>query len=763
MVLGTALLVPALARPVAAGEGAFAPPDSAETRRGWSVAERFELGRRFVLTLDVANAFSSQNQAAIARAEARLAAIPGVQRVIGPARLLTFAVDRAGQVTASPLRPPVAEGDAAELEQRLGLRADATGWFVSTDGSTIRLLIDTADPARVQGPIEAAVADSGLVLLDGMVGRAPLWPDPERDAPGFGRRAPLEWALLLLAVPFLAVVIEARPVSRRAWLCVLGAASTTALPGITAPVSGLRWYALMIGGTAAAALVAVLLVDGVVRRLRKRGQMQALGRRAPLPLVVLSLLVLAVAAIQAPRLRMDTGLWSQTPLFFVDVRADLTEPVVLRELRRLTDLLRAEPGVDEAWSVADLFRAVPLPDALTSLGFAEGRRRGREGEPSQGSRLDVVGGGIPSDPQAARAILNGALADPAVALELAPELREALIAIRLDPDAGLTPAQVRRRVAALLRTHLRPAVLRVDVTDPALPYATRALGRGMLAEGAIERVSNLCDQAGRNLEPRQQAAIEETLRRVALAPRLDRAQYRLDAAREIETFVEEIAAAGHRVTLPHAAQRQRLIDALTAPAEEPSLANVVAGIAEVLGPRTPAKVTLARATELRRRLITLRRRAIVAWHARAILADADLPTEGGLSDEVRNATLEAMGPIVGVPTVPGTPGAFSLDAALAGGVVSDEALSVRWPPRLRLGLLAAAAACALLLAALGGRRALPWLPVALVPAAIVLIVPIVLGVSTSALYAAVLSGAVGGGTLFALAYAPGRGEAVDAG
>ena len=247
---------------------------------------------------------------------------------------------------------------------------------------------------------------------------------------------------------------------------------------------------------------------------------------------------------------------------------------------------------------------------------------------------------------------------------------------------------------------------------------------------------------------------------MALAPRLDRAQYRRDAAREIETFVEEIAAAGHHVTLPHASQRQRLIDTLVAP-EEPSLADVVAGITEVLGPRTPAKVAVAQATELRRRLIALRRRAIVAWHARAILSDADLPTEGGLSDEVRNATLEAMGPIVGVPTVPGTPGAFSIDAALAGGVVSDQALSVRWPPRLRLGLLAAAAACALLLAALGGRRALPWLPVALAPAAIVLIVPTVLGVSTSALYAAVLSGAVGGGTLFALAYAPARGEAAD--
>jgi len=738
ILLGTTLLVPALARSVAAADGAFAPPDTAETRRGWAVAERFELRRRFILTLDVANAFSAQNQAAIARAEARIAAIPGVERVIGPARLLGFSADAAGRITAAPLRARGGGDQAAaqaELARRLAARADATGWFISTDGATIRLLIDTMEPTGVQVPIEAAVAGSGLVLLEGKVDRAPLWPDPERDAPGFGRREPLEWALLLLAVPFLAVAIEARPVSRRAWLCVLGAAVTTALPGSTAPVAGLRWYAVKIGGIAAALLIAVLLLDAVLSRARGRGRRFVPGRRAPLPLLILSVAALIVAAVQSRGLHMDTGLWSQTPLFFVDVRADLTEPVVLREVRRLTDLLRAQPGVEEAWSVADLFGDVPLSEP------------GRQG--------------IPSDQQATGAILKRALADPAVALETAVNLREALIVIRLDPDAGLTPAQVRRRVAALLKTRARPALLRVDVTDPAFPNATRGLGRGMLAEGAIERVLNLCDQAGRNLEPRQQAAIEETLRRVALAPKLDRAQYRRDAAQEIERFVEETAVAGRHLTLPHAGQRQRLIDTVLASPDEPLLADVTGGLNELMGDHISPRAALAQATELRRRLITLRRRAIVAWNARAILANADLPTEGGLSDAVRNATLEAMGPIVGVPAAPGTPGAFSIDVALAGGVISDEALSARWPPRLQLGLLAAAAACALLLAALGGPRALPWVPVALAPAAIVLIVPTVLGVATSALFAAVLSGAVGGGTVFALAYAPARGEGAD--
>ena len=179
ILLGTTLLVPALARSVAAADGAFAPPDTAETRRGWAVAERFELRRRFILTLDVANAFSAQNQAAIARAEARIAAIPGVERVIGPARLPGCSAFAAGRITAAPLRAR-GGGDLAaaqaELARRRAARADATGWFISTDGATSRLLIDTMDPTGVQVPIEAAVAGSGLVLLEGKVDRAPLWP-----------------------------------------------------------------------------------------------------------------------------------------------------------------------------------------------------------------------------------------------------------------------------------------------------------------------------------------------------------------------------------------------------------------------------------------------------------------------------------------------------------------------------------------------------------------------------------------------------------
>ena len=66
-----------------------------------------------------------------------------------------------------------------------------------------------------------------------------------------------------------------------------------------------------------------------------------------------------------------------------------------------TKILRAQPGVAHAWSVADLFFAVPL----TGETF----------------------GGIPSSRRAVRAILARARDDSAVRLELAPDHRGALV------------------------------------------------------------------------------------------------------------------------------------------------------------------------------------------------------------------------------------------------------------------------------------------------------------------------------------------------
>ena len=147
----------------------------------------------------------------------------------------------------------------------------------------------------------------------------------------------------------------------------------------------------------------------------------------------------------------------------------------------------------------------------------------------------------------------------------------------------------------------------------------------------------------------------------------------------------------------------------------------------------------------------LRRREVTRVAAKAILADADLPTEGGLSDAVRDATLEAMGPSVGVPAPAGAPGTFSVDAAIVGGAACDRALALAWLPRMRTGVLLAALGVALLLFVLGGWRGLTWWPATLAPGAVVLLVPAVAGIPMGVLLVSVLAGGLGGGALFGVA------------
>ena len=68
-----------------------------------------------------------------------------------------------------------------------------------------------------------------------------------------------------------------------------------------------------------------------------------------------------------------------------------------------------------------------------------------------------------------------------------------------------------------------------------------------------------------------------------------------------------------------------------------------------------------------------------------MLYGADLPTDGMLSDEVRSATREAMGSVVGIPVAPEMPGALRLDAVAVGGAANDRALSDFLRPALRWG------------------------------------------------------------------------------
>ena len=109
-----------------------------------------------------------------------------------------------------------------------------------------------------------------------------------------------------------------------------------------------------------------------------------------------------------------------------------------------------------------------------------------------------------------------------------------------------------------------------------------------------------------------------------------------------------------------------------------------------------------------------------------------------------------------MPVPRDAPGAVLIDAAAVGGLACDGALSRAWRPRLGWGLLAAAVVIGAILGASGGVSALAWWPVALMPGAILLSIPAVAGLPVGVLYLAVLAGALAGGAVFAVAFAPGR-------
>jgi hypothetical protein len=127
-----------------------------------------------------------------------------------------------------------------------------------------------------------------------------------------------------------------------------------------------------------------------------------------------------------------------------------------------------------------------------------------------------------------------------------------------------------------------------------------------------------------------------------------------------------------------------------------------------------------------------------------MLYGAGLPTEGVLADEVRSATLEAMGPVVGVPTTPANPGGFHLDAVPLGGVVNDRALSAGWTRALRAGVVAASATIALVLLLISGPVGIGAVPIALAPLAMAILpaaaVATPVGLPSLALFAAALAG-----------------------
>ena len=139
-----------------------------------------------------------------------------------------------------------------------------------------------------------------------------------------------------------------------------------------------------------------------------------------------------------------------------------------------------------------------------------------------------------------------------------------------------------------------------------------------------------------------------------------------------------------------------------------------------------------------------------------MLYGADLPTEGMLADEVRSATVEAMGPVVGIPVATQVPGALHLDAMAVGGAANDRALSDFLRPALRWGLLAGVVTLAGLLIYVGRVRGLLWLPIALSPTAVAVIPPALFREPVGMLFLSFLAGALAGGAVWTVALAARR-------
>jgi hypothetical protein len=723
------LVAPGAAR--AAGTFSWAPADSPAVARGREVAARFDQESLVEISVEVNNAFALDNRRAIAVAEEELRRIPGVRRVFGPAQLTDLTVDGRGRVSVRRvLERGGSEAEDEAVRQRLVRRADALGWFLAPDGSRVRFLID-ADPNLISRgalhiPIERAMASSGLQLLyaSGVhAGGDALWPEPS-DAPSRWGAAVVAGACVLLALALGRVLPRLRtpaallrfPRGRRP-LVVAGAAvgaGALLILCAVAPVRGVAWRAAAVG--AAAAMIGLAgdrpaAVDGLARRL------------APRPhavVIVLAGLLVAAAIWLAPRAHIGTQQWRRTPFLFVSVRGDFERPAVLREVRRLADFLRAQPGVDSAWSVADLF-----------FGIALG------------------GGDVSRVPETAGAIgvlLDQARGDPAVALELAPDHREGLVIARFDDDPPADRLAIYDRLEHYLRTELRSALIEVDLSDPHLPLATRLLGKGVLAGDARERIVRICARSGRPLNDGEVASVERFTRQAAVLPVADLDKLKL----EIATVLRDFLQGGHAVSAIAltAAERTRLVDA--------SIDDLRRTLAAYLGAQLGEERVTVLAEAMQPRLAFVRQRAAARINFRAMLYGADLPTDGMLSDEVRSATREAMGSLVGIPVAPEMPGALRLDGVAVGGAANDRALSEFLRPALRWGLIAASAVLVVLLIWAGRGRGLLWWPVALAPAALGVIVPAVWGEPVGLRYLALLVGAMAGGVTATIAAAARR-------
>jgi hypothetical protein len=714
----------------AADTFAWAPADAAAVRRGREVARDFGLLNLVELTVEVDNVFTDANRAALAEAERRLADVPGVRRVVGPAALLDLAVDADGKPSARRLLSR--GGGEVEGEEARGLlarRADALGWFLGANGRFAHLFVDLGgqEVAAARPALAEALKESGLGLVleagpDAFSARA-LWPDPRaRGARWLPAVLAGAWVLFLVLVGY-----KARPLT--GGLSQGGAAGVVvaAMLGAVAPFVAVAVPSVRATGLAAAFAAAAAVVLGLALE-RGRGVNPRRWNhfaRPPASLFLLALVSVAALAAFLPRLRVGTHQWSEAPLLFVDVRADLDQPVVLREVQRLTDVLRAQPGVAAAWSAADVFAAVET-----------------EGEPARRLPVEVEDG---------RRVLAQARSDPAVALELAADHHEGLVVVRFqDGSSGIDGRlALVERLATYVREDLRAHLVPVDLRDRSLGPIPRGVAKGLLASDTREHVARLCASWGRTLTRSELDAVDRVARQTASIPTVEPARLAAELAADARAFV-----AGYPVRL-RAAEQERLVAALVALPFDDTEADVRRVVAAAYAARLTERVLADTASIWWRRLVAVRWRHTARLNIDAMLTGAELPTEGELADEVRGATLEGMGPVVGIPVAAATPGALTLAVAVTGGAANDAALSAAWLDGLRVALWLIVV-WAVLLFVMGGLDGLLWLPIALAPGAEAALAAAVVREPLGLWGLAFLGGALAAGGVMAAAFAARR-------
>jgi predicted RND superfamily exporter protein len=146
----------------------------------------------------------------------------------------------------------------------------------------------------------------------------------------------------------------------------------------------------------------------------------------------------------------------------IAVEADLTQPVVLREIREMVDELRAVDGIVDVRSLVDTV-------AIISEGFG-----GRRGIPE-------------SHPRARRVVIN--LADhPASKQLMVPEGDAAIVHIKLAPGDGEQQQRVTAQVREIVAAHQLDVLVQGDAQSDALHPVVREAVRARLQRFVGEEI-----------------------------------------------------------------------------------------------------------------------------------------------------------------------------------------------------------------------------------------------------------------------------------